>query len=88
MTPSQYRHHTNGALRRAFFRGELAGVSGIPFQDNPYRRVLVTKKARRGSWTEAFIKAWVCGWHHARSGSRVVPAEAGGLQPLNEGATE
>ncbi len=79
MNAAQYRSHKSPPLRRAFFRGELAGVSGIALAANPYRQVLVTKKARRGSWSEAFSKAWATGWHHAHEGSRVVmPAAAGG----------
>lgn len=73
MTPEEYRKHKAPALRRAFFRGELAGASGIPLGSNPYREVRVTKKARRGSWSEAFSTAWAVGWRHAHRTSS--PAE-------------
>ena len=63
-TPDQYRNHPSAALRRAFFRGEQARVAGTALEANPYRRVTVTKKARRGSWSESFTLAWATGWHH------------------------
>jgi hypothetical protein len=63
-TPDQYRHHPSAALARAFFRGEQGRVAGLALDDNPYSRVAVTKKARRGSWSESFQTAWAVGWRH------------------------
>lgn len=61
-TPEQYRNHPRGALRRAFLRGGYARVAGLMLDDNPYRQVLVSKRARRGSWSEAYSLAWAVGW--------------------------
>jgi hypothetical protein len=73
VTPNEYRAHPSGALRRAFFRGRYAAAAGLPIGSNPYREVLVTKKARRGSWSEAFTAAWATGWHDAHRDP--IPAE-------------
>jgi len=61
-TPDQYRNHPSPALRRAFLRGGYARVAGLTLDDNQYRQVLVTKRARRGSWSEAYSLAWAVGW--------------------------
>ena len=63
-TADQYRNHPSAALRRAFFRGEQARVAGIGIEDNPYRKVNVIRRARRGSWSESYTLAWATGWHH------------------------
>lgn len=65
MTPREYRSHPSAALRRAFFRGGYARDAGLTLDDNPYRQVHVTKKARRGSWSEAYSLAWAVGWREA-----------------------
>src|SRR4029077_19741307 len=65
VTPDQYRNHPSPALRRAFFRGGYARQSGVAIDSNPSREVRVTKKGRRGSWSEAFSLAWAVGWRNA-----------------------
>lgn len=74
MTPEQYRQHKMPALRRAFFRGVLAAESGIALSANPYREQRVTKHARRGSWSEAFSRAWAVGWSSSPPPEPAVPA--------------
>ncbi len=74
MTPNEYRNHPSGVLRRAFFRGGYARDAGRTLDDNPYRQVLVTKKARRGSWSESYSLAWAVGWREADR--KKGPAEA------------
>lgn len=65
MNPNEYRLHSQAPLRRAFFRGEQAALAGVPLGNNPYRVVKVKARARRGSWSEAFTKAWATGWREA-----------------------
>jgi len=74
---TQYRNHPSRALRRAFLRGELAGRSGVDVNQNSYKRT-----GRGRSWSEAYVTAWLVGWHHAHRDS--VPA-GGAVAPVDEG---
>lgn len=50
------------AFLRAYLRGGDACRAGLPLAANPYRRVGALHRARRGSWSEAFTRAWALGW--------------------------
>lgn len=62
VTPAEYRSHPNRAIRRAFFRGQDAARAGASSLTNPYRRIGAIARARRGSWTESYVAAWLAGW--------------------------
>lgn len=58
LTAKQYRTHRSSALRGAFKRGELVGLSGESIS-NPYK--LRNRSRRDGSWTEGCARAWALG---------------------------
>jgi hypothetical protein len=85
MSPDQYRAHPSGALRRAFFRGADAFRAGAQLVDNPYRHVKTIRRARRGSWSEAYTRAWAVGWRDAQSSPGAHLAGLSGLSAVPGG---
>jgi hypothetical protein len=69
MTVDQYRKHPK--LSRAFFRGVNAARAGAQINPNPYRKVQGSARARRGSWSEAYTRAYAAGWRFQREQVRL-----------------
>lgn len=83
MNADQYRTHIQRPLRRAFLRGELARSVGVALIDNPYRERASTRVPTRGSWSEAFAKAWAVGWQ--TEDARIAGTEAAATAAAQEG---
>lgn len=81
MTPDQYRRHPQLALRKAFLRGELSRMAGAELTANPYRQSTSTRRPVRGSFSEAFARAWSVGW-------KTEEARIAGMEPAIPGASQ